>query len=93
MPKAVREALGAGRGDDLVFQVEESGVVYVTGERRRTLSELAGILSRTPTSHAPGKEEEIAALEATERDRHVVRDHSHRRDSHRLHRGQGEEEE
>lgn len=82
VPKAVREALGAGRGDDLVFRVEESGAVYVALEPKKSLSELAGILgpreghrSGRAGRELPPDEEAVAAREATERDLRVVREY------------------
>jgi len=75
VPKAIREVLGADRGDDLVFRVEESGAVYVTCEPKKTLSDLAGILppsSPRGTRLAegkdpqPGREEDVAASEAAD---------------------------
>ncbi|HCJ11212.1 MAG TPA: hypothetical protein DGR79_08650 [Clostridiales bacterium] len=86
VPKAVREALGAARGDDLVFRVEEDGAVYVTCEPRRTLSDLAGMLAPQRPSEARAgaaevdedalgdREEEVAAAEAVRQDARVVRE-------------------
>jgi AbrB family looped-hinge helix DNA binding protein len=86
VPKAVREALGAARGDDLVFKVEEDGDVYVTCEPRRTLSDLAGVLAPLRPSEARAgaakvdeqalgdREEEMAATEAVRQDTRVVRE-------------------
>lgn len=79
VPKAVREFLGAGRGDDLVFKVEESGCIYVICEPKRSLSDLAGILTTSGPAEANAdpdvlsdSEEDISASEAVERDRRAV---------------------
>ncbi len=46
VPKAIRDALGAVPGDELVFQQRE-GEVVVHHRRRRSIMELAGIASDT----------------------------------------------
>lgn len=61
VPKPVRDALGAGRGDDLVFRVGETGAIYVTCEPRKTLSELAGVL-RAPGVRSDAPVGDIDAL-------------------------------
>ncbi len=76
VPKPVREALGVKSGDDLLFRVKEDGVVYVTGQRRYSLTELAGILK--PKIKVPyaglAAEEEAGAEAAVEREERILRE-------------------
>ncbi len=74
VPKAVRDALGAGRGDEVVFRVDEQGAVYVTCERRVNLMDLAGALKP-----------EMGRVDR-EAEREAVRRHAAQRERERLKR-------
>jgi antitoxin PrlF len=55
IPAEVRKALDIGEGDDLLFEVIETGEARIRVLKRRRLSDLYGAL---PATHSyPGKEE------------------------------------
>ena len=59
VPKAVRQALRANRGDEMVFEVREDGAVYITCEEAVDLMALAGAL-RPPGGRLERDEEREA---------------------------------
>ncbi|MEZ4595961.1 MAG: hypothetical protein R3C32_03455 [Chloroflexota bacterium] len=70
MPKAIRDALGAVPGDELVFQ-QRDGEVVVHHRRRRSIMELAGIAmdtapdpGLTPNQLRAAVEQEVGARHA-----------------------------
>lgn len=60
VPKAVREALGAQRGDEIIFEVKEEGAVYVTCESRVNLMDLAGALRLPRSRYSHDEERDLA---------------------------------
>lgn len=77
VPSEVRQALGVRTGDELVFRVAGDGAVYVTGQPRVTLADLAGCLGGY-VGHADLEAEERAGAEAAaERDKRVLRELGH----------------
>lgn len=53
VPKAVREALGAKPGDDLVFE-HVGGQIVLRNRPRRSVMDFAGIATRTARTVGPG---------------------------------------
>ncbi len=74
VPSGVREALGVKTGDEIVFRVTESGAVYVTGRRHRTISELAGCLKPEIPFSGLEAEKQAGPKAAIEREIRVLRE-------------------
>ncbi len=70
LPQKVREALNAHIGDNLVFNVQESGEVSLKVMRRPTVAELYGALHRPQLAYVPYEEaRRLAQDEKSARDR------------------------
>ncbi len=61
VPKAIREHLGAGPGDDLMFEARDDGSAVVRRRKRISVLDLAGIAADS-VSRAPATAEELDEL-------------------------------
>ena len=61
VPKAIRQHLGAGPGDDLLFEARDDGSAVVRRRKRISILDMAGIAADS-AYRAPATAEELDAL-------------------------------
>ncbi len=61
VPKAIREHLGAGPGDDLLFEARDDGSAIVRRRKRISILDMAGIAADS-VARAPATAEELDEL-------------------------------